>query len=250
LATVLNQVQRDKACAAYRQAQWNDYNARQRAIQDQRKAQADAQAAAAQQEEAAREQVEAGVQTERAAAARAAEASRVRQAKLAKQHAIEEAQAAEAAEQARRQRYIELVKAENSPENVCRDPKVAREVLDGWNGLDNMKDIGLKVIDIGHLTTSSAEQGPSGGSITCHGIFETNRGVNVLGSLTLKHNVAGDPMVVWLRDADQDLTQYEAPKSLDVKSPDLSNQSKLGGPNSLKIIPATSTSTGQQPSRL
>ncbi len=73
----------------------------------------------------------------------------------------------------------------------------------------------------------------------------TNRGVNVLGTLTLKHNVAGDPMVVWLRDASQDLSEYEAPKTLDVRSPELSDQSKLTGKNLLKIIPAVSTSTSQ-----
>ena len=164
--------QRQAACDEERKAQWADYYARKQADEDRRRqAQADA--------DAERE--------------RAAQAERARQ---------------EEQLHARHVAYHLLQAAENSPDNHCKDPDTARAILQAWNDMDAFKDINLRAVDIEHLTTTSWG---TDNRISCHGLFITNRGMKSLGTLTIKKNVAGDPISSWQPDADQDTSSYEAP---------------------------------------
>ena len=157
---------------------------------------------------------------------RSARAARARQ----DREAAEQADRA-AAEQARaetRSRSIALIRAENAPGNLCRGPKLARLVMQGWNALDTFKELGVSVIDIEHVSTVYFR--PDDENFACHGVFVTNRGWKVAGTATMKHNVAGDPMFVWNRDASQDLAIYDARPREDAMSPEMARQIKVGAP--------------------
>ncbi len=208
-------------CAAERQAQWADYHARQKALQDkaaadaaQQKQAADAKlaadaAVAAQHTQTAELAAAAEARTKhrraqgRAAAARAQVAARADAARVQQQ-----------TEAQRRDMYVRLVRDENAPGNICHDPKMARTVMEGWNGLDTMKDASVRVIDIEHITTVTARSGEQG--VSCHGVFVTNHGTRLIGTATVRRNIAGDPMFVWERDANQDLARYAAPDGVEV----------------------------------
>ena len=195
--------QRAQACAAERRSQWAEYNARQKAAHD--KAEADA----AQQKQAAAQQAE--TQRQQDVASRAAAEHARAAAETRAQHRRDQARLAAVRQRedtdARRQQFaVRLAREENAPDNVCHDPKLARQVIDGWNNLDTMRDAGVRVIDIEHVTTVAAHAGESG--VACHGIFVTNRGWRVIGTTTLRRNIAGDPIFVWERDASQDLSRY------------------------------------------
>jgi hypothetical protein len=228
LAAALTQSQRDRDCAAERQAQWADYNAKQKAAQD--KAAADATAQKQQVDAAARAQ--AAEQAQRVASAAQQTRRRSAQAARARQDREATAQADRAAaEQARadtRLRSIALIRAENAPGNLCRGPKLARLVMQGWNALDTFKELGVEVIDIEHVSTVYAH--PDDESFACHGVFVTNRGWKVAGTATMKRNVAGDPMFVWNRDASQDLSVYDMRPREDAMSPEMARQIKVGAP--------------------
>ncbi len=235
LTGLLAQQQRERACAAKRQAQWAEYSARQRAAKDQADAAAAKQKADADAAAQARDQ---------AASAKAASASReAKRRQVASVQARREQEAARAAakqeDAARRQaerealvttraRYEAILRAERSPDNFCRARKLARGVIDGWNDLDSFKDAGVKVIDIEHFTTVYFH--PEDQSFACHGVFVTNRGWKVVGTTSVRRNVAGDPMFVWTRDADQDLSVYATPPAPDASSPEFASQMKVGAP--------------------
>jgi hypothetical protein len=233
--TALSAQQRAQACAAERRAQWAEYNAKKKAEQDA------ADAAAAQKQKEAAEQsaaAETARQAEAAEAARrqrvhaaAAEAARRRreqvEAQARRDRRDEEAQ--------RRLRVDELIKAEQSPGNMCRDPKLARLVLEGWSNLDAMKGEGLRAIDIEHLTTGYFHADSA--SFSCHGVFVTNKGFRIIGTVEVRKNVAGDPLFLWTRDEVQDLSLYGAPPTATALSTELGGQSKLGY-SAPKIVPA------------
>jgi hypothetical protein len=231
LTNMVSQPHRSGDCAALRRLQWAEYNAKQKAghdkveadaaVQKQTQAAADAArlAQAAQQASAhaavvvRRAAASAMARRERSAAradeARvqrdaAAEATRVQ--RLAAAEAVRSQRAAALAQ---RSAYVRQVAAENAPDNMCRQPKVARAVMDGWNGLDAFRAADVRVIDIEHFTTVSWHAADQ--SFTCHGVFLTNKGWRVVGTTVIKRNVAGDPLFVWQRDARQALGDYEAP---------------------------------------
>ncbi len=230
LIGVLQQHGRDQACAEERRAQWDEYNTRQKAAKDA----ADAATAHTQAQEEAGRQAEAV--SHRQAEAQAHEQRQhaaLAEARSKRARAEHQAQAerdAAAAEAQRRQGAITLARAETAPGNHCREPDLARRVIEAWNGLDAMKTAGVKAIDIEHLTTVSFDA-PSR-SVACHGVFVTNQGFRIVGTATVRKNVAGDPMFVWERDQRQDLARYVAP-AIGADSPELAR--------SVQVQQATST---------
>jgi hypothetical protein len=247
LMTALTAQQRAQACAAQRQAQWAAYNAKKQAAQDA----ADAMAAQKQQEAAKQAQAEEAAHRQDAAIAAkrqhdhaAAEHSERRR---REQQIAQDRRLRQQANAQRRSKYVELMKLEASPGNTCREPKLARAVLEGWSGLDTMKADGLRAIDIEHLTTVYFH----GDSMTfsCHGIFVTNKGFRIAGTVELKKNVAGDPLFIWSRDGDQDLSVYESPPPVTADSPELDGETKLGG-RAPSVVPATAVQGQALPGHL
>lgn len=229
LANAISQPQRARDCAALRQRQWADFAARQRAAHDQAEAQAAAAAAADRQSyldaqvaqaQAARQSAIAEQKAKVASAAR-----RMKEAALAAQRQAAREDAERLAEAEQRDRYITLIAAEKSPNNYCKKQDVAKAVIEGWNGLDGFKDEGLKVVDIEHLTTVTFDSDAQ--RYSCHGVFMTNKGLNILGTITLRRNVAGDPIVAWERDAGQDISRYTPPAGLDSSTQPVSSQPKI-----------------------
>jgi hypothetical protein len=247
LMSALMAQQRAQACAAERQAQWAAYNAKKKAAQDA----ADAAAAQKQQEaarqaqaaEAARRQEAADLATRQRVRA-AAEQSARRRRELA---AAQELRQRQQADSQRRLRYVELLKLENAPDNACRDPKLARVVLEGWSNLDAMKGESIRAIDIEHLTTVYFH--PDSMTFSCHGVFVTSKGFRIVGTVELRKNVAGDPLFMWSRDSDQDLSLYDAPPPPDASSPELGGQAKLGG-TAARVVPALAEPGQAPPDRL
>jgi hypothetical protein len=188
LASALTSAQRKQACLAERKAQWDDYYARQRAAQEASEA-----AKAEQERQQAAEEAKRQAEQEEAAAAAARQAKQ----ELHQRHLA----------------YAALLAAEQSPDNHCKTPDIARNLISEWNDFDDFKENNIRTIDIEHLTTVSW----SGESLkfTCHGIFVTNRGNRIAGSLSMKQNVAGDPIFTWSRDESQDLASYEQPPAED-----------------------------------
>ena len=80
--------------------------------------------------------------------------------------------------------------AENSPNNLCRDPAVARQLITDFNRLTTWQ----QAVDIEHLTTNV------GGTAdrSCHGVFVLTNGQRLEGNVTYRKNVAGDPIVAWV----------------------------------------------------
>jgi multidrug efflux pump subunit AcrA (membrane-fusion protein) len=208
LVNVLVQQQRQAACLAQRRAQWEESNARQKAAKaadDEKQADlAGAARAHAQAQEQAKAQA--------AANAHAAQ----KKARSEQRRVAEE----------KRQRAMALMQAENAPDNHCRDPQLAKAVIDGWNGLDAMKASDTRTIDIEHVTTVAFR--PETMSFACHGVFVTSKGWKIAGTVTVKKNIANESMFVWERDRDQDLAVYEPPP-VDASSPEMGSQSKIVG---------------------
>jgi hypothetical protein len=187
--------QRAQACTAERQAQWGAYYRHQEVVKQQQAA-----ADAAEKE-------------------RQAQAAVAAQAEAARERRAQEAQAAEERRQqrealvARHNEYAQLIALENAPDNECKKPDIARALLQEWSSFDVFKDENLRAIDIEHLTTTAFDAASS--TMTCHGIFVTNKGARLVGSMQIKKNVAGDPIDTWTPDGSQDLSAYEAPPPLD-----------------------------------
>jgi hypothetical protein len=235
LMSALMAQQRAQACAAERQAQWAAYNAKKKAAQDA------ADADAAQKQQDAARQAKAAEAAQRQAAEDAATRQHMRM--VAEQSARRRREQATAQNLSRRQqadaqrrlRYIALLKLENAPDNACRDPKRARAVLEGWSNLDAMKGESIRAIDIEHLTTVYFH--PDSMSFACHGVFVTSTGFRITGTVEQRKNVAGDPLFVWSRDADQDLSLYEAPPPADASSLEPGGQAKPGT-QAPQVVPA------------
>jgi hypothetical protein len=220
LVNVLVQQQRQAACAAQRRAQWEEYKAKQKAAKDA------ADASAAQKQAAQAEAARAHAQAEDKARADQAAAEARAARKKAQQRELARNEARRSAEH-KRLRHLALMQAENAPDNHCRDPKLAKAVIEGWNGLDTMKAADVRTIDIEHLTTVSFA--PQTMSFSCHGVFVTSKGWKVAGTVTVKKNIADEAMFVWERDGDQDLSMYETPAPVDASSPEMGSQTKVFG---------------------
>jgi hypothetical protein len=219
LVNAIVQQQRERACVQERQAQWAQYNARQKAAKD--AAAADAAQAKARQAEADRAKTQAQEKARAEQAAASARASR-------KKSALRELARADErrAEETRRLRAVALMQAESSPENHCRDPHLAKAVMDGWNGLDAMKQAGVRTIDIEHFTTISFQAESM--SFSCHGVFVTNKGWKIAGTVSVRKNIANEAMFVWERDSNQDLSIYDALPPPGASSPEMASQTKVG----------------------
>jgi hypothetical protein len=179
--------QQRAACEAERKAQWDDYYARQHAQQQQQATELAVQQEA-QQEEQAKEQRE---QAQRNAAEKQREREELIQ---------------------RRNAYTQLIATETSPDNHCKVPDVARVLLEQWSSFDVFKEANVSAIDIEHLTTTAFD--PVSVTMICHGIFVTNRGLKLVGSIQIRKNVAGDPITTWMPDSSQDLSGYAEPPPL------------------------------------
>ena len=236
LASMLTEPQRSRECTELRRSQWAEYAAKQKAAKDKtdadaasaRKVAEDADAAKVAAAAAAASVHEAAVErraTAAAASRRQRSAARAEEAQARRVSEDEAMRGQRAAALARRTAYVRMVAAENAPDNMCRQPKVARAVMDGWNGLDAFHDAGVKVIDIEHFTTVGWHAGDQG--FACHGVFVTNKGWRVVGTTVMKRNVAGDPMFVWQRDERQDLATYQAP-AMEAGSPEVESGVKVG----------------------
>jgi hypothetical protein len=215
MAAAVGAQQRALACAAKRRAQWDQYNARLRASQEQRAATTAAPPAAIAKPPTAAASAAPPRDSDKTREAAHAKAAAKRQAaarQLAAKEAAErqsQALAAALAEARRRAaEYASLLAAENSPANHCKDPEVARLLLTQWTDFDSAKEAGQKAIDIEHLTTVAFS--PDTG-FSCHGVFVTNRGLRLLGTMVMKKNVAGDPIFTWSPDAKQDDSLYQLP---------------------------------------
>ena len=152
------QQQRAQACVTERQAQWAEYNGRQKAAAD--KAAADKIAADKVVADAALQKQAADAKIVGRVAAPARRGRAVRDTVVAEirvRHRREasrvDAPDPQVAEAHRHEVYLRLVRDENAPDNLCHDPKTARTVMTGWNGLDTMKGASVQVIDIEHMTT-------------------------------------------------------------------------------------------------
>jgi hypothetical protein len=215
MAAAVGAQQRALACAARRRAQWDEYNARLRASQQQRPTTPPTQPLAVAKPPSPAAVVPPAHLVEKDREAAHAKALAKRQAAArqlaAKEAAERQAQAladALAASRRRAAEYASLLAAENSPANHCKDPEVARVLLTQWTDFDTAKEAGQKAIDIEHLTTVafSADTG-----FSCHGVFVTNRGLRLIGTMVMKKNVAGDPIFTWSPDANQDDSLYQLP---------------------------------------
>lgn len=116
------------------------------------------------------------------AKARADAAAQAREQARAERAEREQARAAQAA--ADRQ-----AAAENSPNNLCREPAVAHKLIDDFNSLTTWQ----QAVDIEHLTTNV------GGTtdLSCHGVFVLTNGQRLEGNLSYRRNVAGDTIHAW-----------------------------------------------------
>jgi hypothetical protein len=79
--------------------------------------------------------------------------------------------------------------AENSPDNLCKDHKVAGELLQTFNGFQSVQDSNLQAVDIEHLTTVKFDKDQH--VYVCHGAFVLMNGVHRIGTISTKLNVAG-----------------------------------------------------------
>ena len=229
---LIGQHSRDQACAEERRAQWDEYNARQKAA----KKAADAAAAKAQEQQADASPDKAAtaepappvvhVQRQHAAV----QARRVRAQRL-----TTAGQEGRIAQERRQLGAIMLAQAENAPDH-CRAPELARSVMDAWNGLDAMKAAGMKAIDIEQLATVSFDADSH--AVACHGVFVTDGGARIAGTATVKRNVAGDPIFVWERDGTRDASAYTAAPSTD--SPGSSHAVHVEQASSTAALPVLS----------
>ena len=133
----------------------------------------------------------------------AQQAQRVRDAEAARAQA--QAQALEnarvAAEQqamraaADRIRAVEEAQAnaEQSPDNWCRDPKVAGMLIDDFNIMASIEGA-YEALDIEHLVTVRNENG----ILSCHGMFINTHEMRVEGTLTYRPNAAGEVIAHWM----------------------------------------------------
>jgi hypothetical protein len=188
-------------CAAVRQ-QWQ---ARQ---QEQAAANARQQREAAREAEAARQQDIIDQANARAAQeaqnrqaaidlanAQAAQEARTRQSALdyanaqAAQHA-----AAMVAQREREDAAAAQLRAEESPDNHCREPKFAGQLIADFNRLSATQDFSMQAVDIEHLVTINYD-GIHIGGFGCHGVFVLQNGRRIKGSVLSRLNVAGSPVI-------------------------------------------------------
>jgi len=83
--------------------------------------------------------------------------------------------------------------AEQSPDNVCLQPEIARTMLSGLNELQHDAGRRFTVIDVEHLTTRSFD--PLRSAMSCHGVFVQTNGSRTVGTFSTRLNVASQPII-------------------------------------------------------
>lgn len=109
-----------------------------------------------------------------------------------------EAQLRATAAQEATRRQNEQIAAEQSPDNNCRKPSFAKGLMDSFSGFDFYKNMGVKAMDIEHLTTVAWNTETM--AVTCHGTFILSSGNNISGTIEMRPNIAGEMIVQWHAD--------------------------------------------------
>ena len=102
-----------------------------------------------------------------------------------------------AAERAESAKAAQLA-AEKSPDNFYRKPDVARQLMSEFNAFRSIKRAGVEAIDIEHLVTVKLDSETH--QIVCHGRFLLTSGESLVGTFTMRPNVAGDLISTWVVD--------------------------------------------------
>ena len=206
------------ACGAIRQQAEQEryqaeqaYAAQQAAIAQQRR-QAERAAAAEQarfaqqqREQAQREARELAVCEQELAIARANAETAAQQAEIARQDrerqvAADRAAAETRAKQEAEDRAAAQLAAENSPDNHCKQPRIAGEVIKQFNSFQTVQDANLQSVDIEHLTTIKFENVDGKNVYICHGDFVLMNGHRLPGVVSTRINVAGNIIISFKRD--------------------------------------------------
>lgn len=90
--------------------------------------------------------------------------------------------------------------AENAPDNRCKEPRLAGELLVNFNNLQNVQDNNIRSVDIEHLTTIRFEVVQGENVYSCHGVFILINGRHVPGTLATRINVAGNVIIRFTSD--------------------------------------------------
>jgi hypothetical protein len=168
--------QQQAAMAAQRQRRAADE--RRHAVERQQEANARAMAEAAQQEQASYERQQAAA----------------RQAKLnAEQQAAEQQDADARKKLVEETRVANLLAAEQSPNNYCKEQSVAGDVINHYNSLVAAGNRALSAVDIEHLITEQFDK--QARTSSCHGTFVMTNGSRRSGSVVARPNVAGTIIV-------------------------------------------------------
>lgn len=184
------QEQQQRAIEAQRQLQNQEQLREERAAAEENR-----QQAAARARQAILDQAAADAAQQRAARYRAEADAREQQ--LAQDRADVQAKARQEFTEAQERRRIDdenraaaQLAAENSPDNHCKDHKIAGELLQTFNAFQSVQDSNLQAVDIEHLTTVKFDKDDH--VYVCHGAFVLMNGVHKIGTLSTKLNVAGN----------------------------------------------------------
>lgn len=160
------------------------------------------QAAEQQQGLIERERAQAQWRTEQARAQaeaeqRAQEAAMIRARQQAELQAAYDGQKRQAAIEEENRASAQLA-AENSPDNHCRDQKIAGTLIDDFNGLQAAADFNTRAVDIDHLSTVRFDADHH--VMSCHGSFVLQNGAGITGTINTRLNVAGRLLTEFHRD--------------------------------------------------
>jgi len=86
-------------------------------------------------------------------------------------------------------RIANLRAAEESPDNYCKEPSTAGEVIRYYNSLVRAGDAAFTAVDIEHLITEQFDAKAK--TMSCHGTFVLTNGSRRDGSIIARPNVAG-----------------------------------------------------------
>jgi hypothetical protein len=181
------------------QVQWRAEQARAQAEADQRAQEAGVIRARQQADAEQRAQEAAVIRARQQADAeqRAQEAALIRGRQQVEQQAAYAEQKRRAAIEEENRAAAQLA-AENSPDNHCRDRKIAGSLIDNFNGLQAVSDYNARAVDIDHLTTVRFDAEHQ--AMSCHGSFILQSGVGISGTIMTRLNVAGRLLTEFHRD--------------------------------------------------
>jgi hypothetical protein len=151
-------------------------------------------------------------------------AHREEERKQAEQAKREAEQARHEAEQARREAEVRVV-AENSPDNVCRHPELARILIEHYKTFNWPVYDMRTAIDVEHIVTMSDNP------LRCHGTWLLTDGRRFEGTFTMRRNAAGDLIGTWVQEA----WHPPVPASLHPRTPPTLTRDE--------VLPAVSTPT-------